>query len=52
MALIDTHAHLNMTEFDKDREEVIKRANENGIKYSFDHIIMGYTSIIFKFKMD
>ena len=25
MALIDTHAHLNMTEFDKDREEAIIR---------------------------
>ena len=33
MALIDTHAHLNMAEFDNDREEVIKRANENSVKY-------------------
>jgi TatD DNase family protein len=29
--LIDTHAHLEMTEFDKDRSEVIKRAHDNGI---------------------
>ena len=29
--LIDTHAHLQMSEFDGDRDEVIKRARENGI---------------------
>lgn len=28
---IDNHAHLNFPEFDADREEVIKRANENGV---------------------
>jgi hypothetical protein len=26
--------------------------DENNIKYSFDHIMMGYTSVIIKFKMD
>jgi TatD DNase family protein len=31
--LIDTHAHLDMPEFDKDRNEVIKRAQEGGIDY-------------------
>ena len=30
--LIDTHAHLEMGEFDKDRREVIKRAHDNGIE--------------------
>jgi len=29
--LIDTHAHLEMSEFDKDRDEVIERALKNGI---------------------
>ena len=29
--LIDTHAHLQMSEFDGDRDEVIKRALQNGI---------------------
>jgi TatD DNase family protein len=29
--LIDTHAHLNFTAFDEDREEVIKRCLENNI---------------------
>ncbi len=29
--LIDTHSHLNFKEFDKDRDEVIKRAFENGV---------------------
>ncbi|RLC40145.1 MAG: hydrolase TatD [Candidatus Nealsonbacteria bacterium] len=32
MFLIDTHAHLNFEDFDKDREEVIRRAFEGGIK--------------------
>jgi len=31
--LIDTHAHLDMPEFDKDRDEVVKRAQEDGIDY-------------------
>lgn len=30
--LIDTHAHLNSKAFDEDREEVIRRAQEAGIK--------------------
>ncbi len=30
--LIDTHAHLNSKAFDEDREEVIRRAQEVGIK--------------------
>lgn len=29
---IDTHAHLDFKEFDKDREEVIKRAKEGGVE--------------------
>jgi TatD DNase family protein len=29
--LIDTHCHLDFEDFDKDREEVIKRAREGGI---------------------
>ena len=31
--LVDTHAHLDLPEFDKDRDGVIKRAKENGIDY-------------------
>jgi TatD DNase family protein len=31
--LIDTHAHLEMREFDDDREEVIKRAKDAGVEY-------------------
>ncbi len=31
--LIDTHAHLEMREFDDDREDVIKRAHEAGVEY-------------------
>ncbi|MEK7851774.1 MAG: TatD family hydrolase, partial [Deltaproteobacteria bacterium] len=31
--LIDTHAHIEMKEFDPDREEVIKRAKEAGVGY-------------------
>ena len=31
--LIDTHAHLEMSEFNDDREEVIKRAREAGVEY-------------------
>ena len=29
--IVDTHAHLDMPHFDSDREEMIKRAQENGI---------------------
>jgi TatD DNase family protein len=31
--LIDTHAHLEMREFDDDREDVIKRAKDAGVEY-------------------
>jgi len=31
--LIDTHAHLEMREFNEDREDVIKRAREAGVEY-------------------
>jgi TatD DNase family protein len=31
--LIDTHAHLEMREFNDDRDDVIKRAREAGVKY-------------------
>ena len=31
--LIDTHAHLDMREFNDDRDDVIKRAQEGGIGY-------------------
>ncbi|MDK2919357.1 MAG: TatD DNase family protein [Candidatus Petromonas sp.] len=31
--LFDSHAHLDARRFDKDRDEVIKRAKENGISY-------------------
>ena len=31
--LVDSHAHLDLPEFDDDRNEVIKRAKENGIDY-------------------
>src|SRR6056297_727247 len=31
MKLIDSHAHLDFDKFDKEREEVIKRAEDNGI---------------------
>lgn len=30
-ALVDSHAHLDMPEFDADREEVVRRAREEGI---------------------
>jgi len=30
--MIDTHAHLDFPEFDKDREQVISRAFDNGVK--------------------
>ena len=31
--LIDSHAHLSLPQFDRDREEVIKRARDAGIKH-------------------
>jgi len=31
--LIDTHAHLEMREFNDDRDDVIKRAKEAGVEY-------------------
>ena len=31
--LVDSHAHLDLPEFDNDRNEVIKRAKEGGIDY-------------------
>ena len=33
MAMIDTHAHLTMREYDADRAEVIQRAQDAGVKY-------------------
>ncbi len=38
--LIDTHAHLEMREFNDDRDDVIKRAREAGVEYI---ITMGTT---------
>ncbi|WP_117161605.1 TatD family hydrolase [Paraliobacillus sp. X-1268] len=39
--LFDTHVHLNVKQFDEDREEVIKRAKEAGVTHmvivGFDH---------------
>jgi len=32
LVLIDTHCHLDFGDFDKDREEVIRRAYEGGVK--------------------
>ncbi|MGP0565093.1 MULTISPECIES: YchF/TatD family DNA exonuclease [unclassified Nitrospina] len=31
--IIDTHAHMDMTDFDADRDEMIQRAVESGVKY-------------------
>jgi TatD DNase family protein len=33
--LIDSHAHLEMPEFNRDLEEVIRRAKESGVEYLF-----------------
>ena len=30
---IDTHAHIDMEQFDSDRQEVIQRARESGVEY-------------------
>ena len=30
---IDTHAHIDMEQFDGDREEVVQRARDNGVQY-------------------
>ncbi len=30
--IIDTHCHIDMEQFDEDRDEVIKRSSENGVK--------------------
>ncbi|WP_186575696.1 TatD family hydrolase [Aquibacillus kalidii] len=39
--LFDTHVHLNVSQFDEDREEVMRRAKEAGVEYmvivGFDH---------------
>ena len=31
--IIDTHAHIDVTDYDEDREEVIQRARANGVQY-------------------
>jgi TatD DNase family protein len=31
--LIDTHCHLDFSDFDKDRKEVLNRAGQSGVKY-------------------
>ena len=31
--IIDTHAHIDVADFDEDREAVIERARENGVQY-------------------
>ncbi len=31
--IIDTHAHLDMEDFESDRDDVIKRARENNVRY-------------------
>ena len=31
--IIDTHAHIDVSDFDEDREAVIERARENGVQY-------------------
>ncbi len=33
MTLVDTHCHLHFPDFDADREEVIRRAQEAGVRY-------------------
>ncbi|MCM8783658.1 MAG: YchF/TatD family DNA exonuclease [Candidatus Omnitrophica bacterium] len=41
--LIDTHCHLDFSEFDKDRDEVINRAKDRGVKY-FINVSSDYSS--------
>ncbi|MBN2283101.1 MAG: TatD family hydrolase [Deltaproteobacteria bacterium] len=31
--LIDSHAHLELKDFDRDRDEVVRRARQNGVEY-------------------
>ena len=31
--IIDTHAHVDVADYDEDREAVIERARENGVQY-------------------
>ena len=33
MILVDTHTHLFLPEFNPDRDEVVQRAIENGVRY-------------------
>jgi len=35
MEIVDSHAHLDMREFDADRDEVIRRARDGGVKALF-----------------
>ncbi|WP_053216965.1 TatD family hydrolase [Virgibacillus senegalensis] len=37
--LFDTHVHLNINQFDEDREEVMKRAKEAGVEYM---VVVGF----------
>ncbi|MEJ9269833.1 TatD family hydrolase, partial [Bacillus thuringiensis] len=37
--LFDTHVHLNADQFDEDQEEVIKRAQEAGVK---EMVVVGF----------
>ncbi|MCM8798093.1 MAG: YchF/TatD family DNA exonuclease, partial [Candidatus Omnitrophica bacterium] len=41
--LIDTHCHLDFPDFDKDRDEVIERAKEKGVRY-FLNVSSDYAS--------
>lgn len=33
---VDSHCHINAEDFDEDREDVVKRARQNGVKYILD----------------
>jgi len=35
MILCDTHTHIYLSEFNSDREEMVKRAIDAGVKYMF-----------------
>ncbi|SDK59912.1 TatD family hydrolase [Sediminibacillus albus] len=37
--LFDTHVHLNITQFDEDRQEVMQRAKEAGVEYM---VVVGF----------